>query len=47
MSDQEKNKKFIFIALWGKSGSENSMVPSESAPQELSNEWSCQQVATI
>jgi hypothetical protein len=23
------------------------MVPSESAPQELSNEWSCQQVSTI
>jgi hypothetical protein len=23
------------------------MVPSESAPQELSNEWSCQCVSTI
>jgi hypothetical protein len=23
------------------------MVPSESAPQELSNEWSCQYVSTI
>jgi hypothetical protein len=23
------------------------MVPSESAPQELSNEWSCQYVPTI
>jgi hypothetical protein len=23
------------------------MVPSESAPQELSNEWSCQYVLTI
>jgi hypothetical protein len=26
---------------------ENLMVPSESAPQELSNEWSCQYVSTI
>jgi hypothetical protein len=23
------------------------MVPSESAPQELSNEWSCEYVSTI
>jgi hypothetical protein len=23
------------------------MVPSESAPQELSNEWSCQYISTI
>jgi hypothetical protein len=26
---------------------EKLMVPSESAPQELSNEWSCQYVSTI
>jgi hypothetical protein len=26
---------------------EKLMVPSESAPQELSNEWSCQYVTTI
>jgi hypothetical protein len=26
---------------------EKPMVPSESAPQELSNEWSCQQVSKI
>jgi hypothetical protein len=26
---------------------EKQMVPSEGAPQELSNEWSCQQASTI
>jgi hypothetical protein len=40
----EKNSENVFSQ---KNCIEKLMVPSESAPQELSNEWSCQYISTI
>jgi hypothetical protein len=41
----EKNSENAFFSQNG--WIEKLMVPSESAPQELSNEWSCHNVSTI
>jgi hypothetical protein len=41
-----KNQKIHFPKKWLK-WKTTSMVQSESAPQELSNEWSCQYDSTI